>query len=198
VNEVWCARSGIVARRHARGRVRSRRARSGGWRVAAAGGVAGPAVPAGADLPAGLPDRDRGLRVHRRRERPADRGASKQSSARLRARCSPPGPAASRCAGRSTPACYDTSTATGPFPASLITTVISQPSSRRLGTILRRTARRARPSSLTQHRLKKLSLHQAPLNVRDTRGSRLGLRITLRLPGYLAALSSASMSIRRS
>ena len=32
--------------------------------------------------------------------------------------------------------------------------------------------RGAKPSSLTQHRFKKLYLHQAPLDVRDTRGSR--------------------------
>ena len=31
-------------------------------------------LTARADLPAGLPDRDRGLRVHRRRERPVHRG----------------------------------------------------------------------------------------------------------------------------
>src|SRR5262249_56155789 len=35
--------------------------------------------------------------------------------------------------------------------------------------------RGAKPSSLTQHRLKKLYLHQAPLDVRDTRGLRLSL-----------------------
>ena len=33
-----------------------------------------PRSPQGADLPAGLPDHGRGLRVHRRRERPVHRG----------------------------------------------------------------------------------------------------------------------------
>jgi len=42
-------------------------------RMAAAGGAAGPALAARADLPASLPDRGRGLRVHRRRERPVHR-----------------------------------------------------------------------------------------------------------------------------
>ena len=74
MNEVWRARSGIVARRRARGRVRPGRREPGRQHVAAAGSTAGPALTAGADLPAGLPDRDRGLRVHRRRERPAHRG----------------------------------------------------------------------------------------------------------------------------
>jgi hypothetical protein len=49
------------------------------------------ALTAGADLPAGRPDRDRGLRIHCRRERPADRSravdqrASQEDLARLRA-----------------------------------------------------------------------------------------------------------------
>lgn len=42
--------------------------------VAATGGAAGPALPAGADLPAGLPGHDRAVRVHRGRERPAHPG----------------------------------------------------------------------------------------------------------------------------
>jgi predicted transposase YbfD/YdcC len=57
VNEVWRARTAIVARRCARGRVRPGRREPGRQPVAAAGSTAGPALPAGADLPAGLPDR---------------------------------------------------------------------------------------------------------------------------------------------
>ena len=72
MNEVWRARSGIVARWCARGRVRPGgrtwpRVRGSGWKRCRT------ALTAGADLPAGLPDRDRGLRLHRRRERPAHR-----------------------------------------------------------------------------------------------------------------------------
>ena len=74
MNEVQRARCGIVARWCARGRVRPGRGEPGRWCVAAARSIAGPALAAGADLPAGLPDRGRGLRVHRGRERPADRG----------------------------------------------------------------------------------------------------------------------------
>ena len=74
MNEVWRARCVIVARGCARGRVRSRRRGSGRRYVAAAGSAAGSALAARTDLPAGLPDRGRGLRVHRRRERPVHRG----------------------------------------------------------------------------------------------------------------------------
>jgi hypothetical protein len=74
MNEVWHARNGIVARGRARGRIRTRRPGPGRRYLAAAGGAAGPALPAGADLPAGLPGRDRAVRVHRGRERPAHRG----------------------------------------------------------------------------------------------------------------------------
>ena len=65
MNEVWRARCVIVARGGAGGRVRFRRCRSGRGRVAAAGDAAGPALAARADLPAGVPGRGRGLRVHR-------------------------------------------------------------------------------------------------------------------------------------
>ena len=54
-----------LSRVGARGRVRSRRRGSYRGDVAATGGAAWPALAAGADLPAGLPDRYRGLRVHR-------------------------------------------------------------------------------------------------------------------------------------
>jgi hypothetical protein len=43
-----------LSRGGARGRIRSRRAGSGSEYVAAPGGIAGPAVPAGTDLPAGI------------------------------------------------------------------------------------------------------------------------------------------------
>jgi hypothetical protein len=82
----WHCRAG-----RARGRVRSRRGESGRRDLAAAGSAAGPALTAGADLPAGLPGRDRGLRVHRCRERPVHavgqwiKRASQADLARLRA-----------------------------------------------------------------------------------------------------------------
>jgi hypothetical protein len=44
--------------------------------------------------------------------------------------------------------------------------------------------RGAKPSSLTQHRLKKLYLHQAPLDVRDTCGFRLSLAGTRLYRGF--------------
>ena len=63
--------------------------------VAAPGSAARPALAARADLPAGLPDRGRRLRVHRRRERPVHRGravdqaAGQADLARLHARWDP-------------------------------------------------------------------------------------------------------------
>src|SRR5216117_765215 len=51
MNEVWRARSGIVARRCARGRVRPGRGEPGRRRVAAAGNAAGPALPQGRIYP---------------------------------------------------------------------------------------------------------------------------------------------------
>ena len=74
MNEVWRARSGIVARwvRAWSSPARTARiwllVRGSGWKRCRTR-----ARPR-ADLPAGLPDRDRGLRVHRRRKRPADHG----------------------------------------------------------------------------------------------------------------------------
>ena len=65
MNEVWRARSGIVARWCARGRVRPWRRGSGPGGVAAAGSTAGPALTARPDLPAALPDRDPGVRLAR-------------------------------------------------------------------------------------------------------------------------------------
>jgi hypothetical protein len=70
VNEVWHARNGIVAR----GGARSNLALTVRIWPLVRGSAAGPALAARADLPAVLPDRGRGLQVHRRRERPVHRG----------------------------------------------------------------------------------------------------------------------------
>ena len=64
MNEVWHARNGIVARGCARGRIWSWRRGPGRRCVAAPGSAPRPALTATADLPVGLPDRDRPLRGH--------------------------------------------------------------------------------------------------------------------------------------
>jgi hypothetical protein len=90
MNEVWHARTGIVARGRARGRIRSRRTGPGRRYVAAAGSAARPALATGTEIPAGVPDRDRGLRVHRGRERPTHRARAVDQAGWLGG----PGPAA--------------------------------------------------------------------------------------------------------
>jgi hypothetical protein len=75
----------LFARRRARGRIRSRRPGSACRRVAAAGGAAGPALAAGPYLPAGLPGRGRGLRVHRGRAVDQGHRAAEPTAEGLRA-----------------------------------------------------------------------------------------------------------------
>src|SRR2546429_7431293 len=51
--------------------------------------------------------------------------------------------------------------------------------------------RGAKPSSLTQHRLKKPCLHPAPLDARDTRGSRLSRGAGLGCAGWAVGRADA-------